>query len=176
MDQASLPGQKAFLRVTEVPGHLTDPQPVRLPGDSTDLHPPTRQVDEEEHQESGQPLARPTSMVKKSAATITARCRDKNSFHVVFRSRSGAGSKPCSFRRLAIVPRATSWPRLANAPGFSGSPNLGSPWPCGPPAAGSPLGCANDLGLAACCPHISWRSACDASPAVLLASRWWSVH
>src|SRR6516165_11907972 len=59
MDQVSLPGQKAFLRVTEVPGHLADPQPVRLPGDSTDLHPPTRQVDEEKHQESGQPLARP---------------------------------------------------------------------------------------------------------------------
>src|SRR5215469_608538 len=59
MDQVSLPGQKAFLRVTEVPGHLTDPKPVRLPGDSTDLHPSTRQVDEEEDQESGQSLARP---------------------------------------------------------------------------------------------------------------------
>ena len=30
-----------------------------MPGDSTDLHPSTRQVDEEEHQESGQTLARP---------------------------------------------------------------------------------------------------------------------
>src|SRR5215467_10087051 len=53
-------------------------------------------------------------------------------------------------------------------PGFSGKPNLGSPWPCGRQAVGSHLGCANDLGLAACCHHISWRSAADASPAALL--------
>src|SRR6516165_3256485 len=59
MDQVSLPGPEAFLRVTEVPGHLTPPQPVRWPGDSPDLHPSTRQVDEEEHQEPRQPLAPP---------------------------------------------------------------------------------------------------------------------
>ena len=32
-----------------------------------------------------------TSTVKKSAATITSQCRLRNSFHVVFRLRSGAG-------------------------------------------------------------------------------------
>ena len=50
------------------------------------------------------PLRVQASMVKKSEATITARCRDKNSFHVVFRSRFGDGSRPCSFRILAMVP------------------------------------------------------------------------
>src|SRR5262249_19564282 len=44
------------------------------------------------------PLRVQASMVKKSAATITARCRDKNSFQVVFRSRTGDGSRPCCFR------------------------------------------------------------------------------
>jgi hypothetical protein len=56
------------------------------------------------------------SMVKKSAATITSRWRERNSFQVVFPLRSGDGSSPCSFRMLAIVPRATSWPKLASAP------------------------------------------------------------
>lgn len=39
-----------------------------------------------------------TSTVKKSAATIWPQCRDRNSFHVVFRFRSGAGSSPCRSR------------------------------------------------------------------------------
>src|SRR6516165_4115071 len=59
MNQISLTDQEAFLSVTEVPGHLTHPQPLRLPGDSPDLHPSTRQVDEEEHQEPRQTLAGP---------------------------------------------------------------------------------------------------------------------
>jgi hypothetical protein len=46
-------------------------------------------------------------MVKKSAATITSLCWDKNSFQVVLRLRSGAGSRPCSLGILAIVPRPT---------------------------------------------------------------------
>src|SRR5215831_8571550 len=62
------------------------------------------------------PLHVQASMVKKSAATITSCCLDRNSFQVVFRSRSGAGSSPCCFTMLAIVPRATSWPKLASAP------------------------------------------------------------
>ena len=105
---------RIILRVYD--GHLTDPKPVRLPGDSTDLHPPTPQVDEEEHQKPDKPRRVQASMVKKSAATITSRCRHRNSFQLVFPSRCGAGSIPCSLRMLAIVPRATSWPRLANAP------------------------------------------------------------
>ncbi len=36
--------------------------------------------------------------------------------YLVFRLRSGAGSKPCSLRMLATAPRATTWPGLANAP------------------------------------------------------------
>ena len=40
------------------------------------------------------PLRVQASIVKKSAATITSRCLHRNSFQVVFRSRSGAGSSP----------------------------------------------------------------------------------
>src|SRR5215471_4300222 len=51
------------------------------------------------------PLRVQASMAKKSAATITSCCLARNSFPVVFRSRSGAGSSPCSFKILAMVPR-----------------------------------------------------------------------
>jgi len=44
-----------------------------------------------------------TSIVKKSAATISSQCRVRNSFHVVLRPRSGAGSMPCRSRIAAIV-------------------------------------------------------------------------
>ena len=43
-------------------------------------------------------------------------CRVRNSFQVVFRLRSGAGLIPCRFRISAIVLRASSCPRLNNAP------------------------------------------------------------
>src|SRR5262249_29898368 len=59
MDQISLTDQKAFRRVTEVPSDLTHPKAIRLPRHSGDLDPPTRQVDEKEHQESRQTLPRP---------------------------------------------------------------------------------------------------------------------
>ena len=49
------------------------------------------------------PLGIHTSTVKKSDATICSQCRSRNSFQVVFRLRSGAGSIPCRFRILAIV-------------------------------------------------------------------------
>jgi hypothetical protein len=79
----------------------------------------TRRV-ERSIRKSTRNLVRPdrvhTSTVKKSAVAITSQCRFRNSFHVVFRLRSGAGSKPCCLRMFAMVPRATSWPRLANAP------------------------------------------------------------
>jgi hypothetical protein len=40
----------------------------------------------------------------------------RNSFHVVFRIRSGTGSMPCRSRICAVVLRASSCPRLDNAP------------------------------------------------------------
>ncbi len=51
-----------------------------------------------------------TSTVKKSAATASSQCRLRNSFQVVFRLRSGAGSIPCRSRISAIVLRAISCP------------------------------------------------------------------
>src|SRR5215831_17249520 len=38
VDQVSLPGQKAFRSVTEVPSDLTHPKAIRLPRHSSDLH------------------------------------------------------------------------------------------------------------------------------------------
>jgi hypothetical protein len=60
MDQVSLPDQEAFRRMTEVACELTHPKAVGLPRHSRILHPSTRQVDEEEHQESRQTLACPS--------------------------------------------------------------------------------------------------------------------
>ena len=57
-----------------------------------------------------------TSTVQKSVARICSQCRVRNSFHVVLRLRSGAGSIPCLFRILAIVLRANMGPTLARAP------------------------------------------------------------
>src|SRR6516162_6008802 len=59
MNQISLTDQKAFRSVTEVPSDLAHPEPLSIPRDSGDLNPTTRQVDEEEHQQPGQTLARP---------------------------------------------------------------------------------------------------------------------
>jgi hypothetical protein len=56
-----------------------------------------------------------TSTVKKSAAAISCQCRVRNSFHVVFRPRSGTGSIPCRFRISEIVLRASLCPRFDNA-------------------------------------------------------------
>src|SRR5215469_703190 len=50
MNQISLTDQEAFRSVTEVPSDLTHPKAIRLPRHSRDLDPPTRQVDEKEHQ------------------------------------------------------------------------------------------------------------------------------
>jgi len=54
MDQVAFADQEAFRRVAEIACHLTHPEPVGLPGESANLHAPTCQVDEEEHQEPGQ--------------------------------------------------------------------------------------------------------------------------
>src|SRR6516164_2796126 len=59
MNQISLTDLEAFRSVTEVTSDLTHPKAIRLPRHSGDLDPPTRQVDEKEHQESRQTLARP---------------------------------------------------------------------------------------------------------------------
>ena len=55
-------------------------------------------------------------LLKKSLVMICAQCLSRNSFQLVFRLRSGAGSIPCLFRMFRIVLCARSWPRLANAP------------------------------------------------------------
>src|SRR5215471_10058017 len=59
MNQISLTDQEAFRSVTEVASDLAHPEPLAIPGDSGDLNPPTRQVDEEENQKPGQTPARP---------------------------------------------------------------------------------------------------------------------
>src|ERR1051326_1608677 len=59
MDKVSLPGQEAFRSTAEIACDLTHPKAVRLPRHSGDLDSPTRQIDQEEHQEPRQALARP---------------------------------------------------------------------------------------------------------------------
>ena len=53
------------------------------------------------------PVAVHTSTVKKSAAARTPQWVCRNSCQVVRFWRSGAGSRPCGLKMLAIVPRAT---------------------------------------------------------------------
>ena len=47
---------------------------------------------------------------------INSQCCVRNSFQVVLRLRSGAGSMPLRFRMLATVPRARLCPRFDSAP------------------------------------------------------------
>src|SRR5262249_47766089 len=60
VDQVSFAHQEAVRGITEVTCHLAHPKPIRLPGYARNLHLPTRQVDQEEHKESRQTLARPS--------------------------------------------------------------------------------------------------------------------
>ena len=57
-----------------------------------------------------------TSTVKKSAAAIEPQWLLRNVGHGIRCRRSGAGTMPCSFRMLWIVPRDAVCPRLNNAP------------------------------------------------------------
>jgi hypothetical protein len=68
------------------------------------------------------PLCVQTSTVKKSAATIKSQCRLRNSFQVVFRFRSGAGSIPRRRKTAETVLRAHSCPKLASALAAYGNP------------------------------------------------------
>src|SRR6516225_8720277 len=139
MDQVSLPGQEAFLRVTEVPGHLTPPQPLRLPGDSPDLHPSTGQVDEEEDQEPRQPLAPPGlegEEIRRSPSPPAAGTGTPSQwFSAPAPAPVPAPAPSAGWRWCRAPPHAPDGPEL---PGFSGNPHPGSRWPCGPPAVGSP--------------------------------------
>ena len=56
----SLTDQEAFRGVTEVASDLAHPEPIAIPGDSGDLNPSTRQIDQEEHEEPRQTSPSPT--------------------------------------------------------------------------------------------------------------------
>src|SRR5689334_12175450 len=58
------------------------------------------------------PLHVQTSTLKKSAATIRPQCCARNSFQLVFRLRSGAGSMPCRRKISAIVLTASLYPHM----------------------------------------------------------------
>jgi hypothetical protein len=57
-----------------------------------------------------------TSTLQKSLAARIFQCAFRNFDHRVCFPRFGAGSMPFAFSTLAVVPRPTSWFRLANAP------------------------------------------------------------
>jgi len=94
MDQLALAMLDSVHIVGEIPTDLAHPQPIGDGGNARDLHLARRQLDEEQHHESLQPFSGPHFTVKKSAATISSQCRLRNSFQLVFRLRSGAGSMP----------------------------------------------------------------------------------
>ena len=59
MDQIALSPEKPIHGIRQVAGHLTHPQSVGFVRDSTDLHPSSRDIHEEEHNEPCQPRTSP---------------------------------------------------------------------------------------------------------------------
>jgi hypothetical protein len=116
MDKISLAVQDAVVRIREIPIDLAHPQARFGRRDPGNLDLSCGPLDEEQHEEPLQPSPGPYSTVNKSAATISSQCRLRNSFQVVFRLRSGAGSMPCRRRISAIVGGPIVCPRLDTAP------------------------------------------------------------
>ena len=117
MNQVALAIQDSVDGIGQIPADLAHPQAVGSGRDAGNLHLARRQLDEEQHDEPLQPSPGPhfhgeESRRPRSAPSVCVR----NSFQVVFRLRSGAGSIPCRCRISAIVLRAISCPRLDNAP------------------------------------------------------------
>ena|SRR5438309_3110611 len=92
-----------------------DPEPKPLSNglrrEPSDLDPARRQIDEEEH---GKP--RQTSTVKKSTAARTSQWVFSDSVQVVFFTRSGACSRPCSRRMLATRASADLMTEVGQGP------------------------------------------------------------
>ena len=59
VNQVSLPGQEPVPIITEIPGYLTHPDPIRLGCDTRDFHAPCREVEQKEHQKPRQARPRP---------------------------------------------------------------------------------------------------------------------
>src|SRR5215472_5750024 len=100
MDEIALTREQSLDGIGQIPGNLAHPQSVCRSRDPADLHPPRRQLDKKENEKARSPLAVQTSIVKKSAATIISQCCARNSFQVVLRLRSGAGSMPLRFQNV----------------------------------------------------------------------------
>src|SRR2546427_266761 len=114
MDQIALAIQNSVDGIGKIPADLTHPQPVCGSRDARDSTLRVDNSNEEQHDEALQPPPDPHFHGEETAATISSQCRLRNSFQVVFRLRSGAGSIPCRSRISAIVLRAISCPRLDN--------------------------------------------------------------
>lgn len=104
MDQVSLPTQDSIHAIREIARdltHLNSPLAVSaIPAIST------RRVDSSMKNSTTnrrKPGLVHTSTAKISVATISSQCRPKNSFQVVFRIRTGAGSTPRRSKMPAIV-------------------------------------------------------------------------
>src|SRR2546426_12455453 len=70
MHQIAFTFEESVHLIGEIAGNLAHPQSIRLACDSSDLHPSSGQIQEEEHDKPLQPVQVHTSTVKKSVATI----------------------------------------------------------------------------------------------------------
>src|SRR5260370_40344921 len=104
MNQIALALEQTVYGICQIAGDLAHPQPVCDGGDTGNLNAASGQLDKEQNHEAPKSLTGPNLHCEKSAATICTQCWARNSFQVVFRTRSGAGSMAFRFRMLAIVP------------------------------------------------------------------------
>ena len=157
MDQVSIPDQEAFRSLIEIPYDLTHPRSSRLPRHSHDLHPPTRQIDKEEHDKSRRALGCPSldceDTRRHDQIPVSPQKLRPRGLAVPFRSRS----RPYCLRMWRSCharPYGSGWRAL---PEFSCTrfPVLRGHADHQPPE--SHFWCVDARGLAACCHHFSLR-------------------
>ena len=108
--------QKSVLGIGGVPHELGDPGASWLGADAGDLDATAGQLNQHQHREAGQAARRPDLDGEEVGGGEDVPVAARNSRQVVCFRRSGAGSRPCALSTVAMVPRATWWPRLSSAP------------------------------------------------------------
>ncbi len=140
------------------------PQSTGTRRDPSDLHLASRHSMKNRITNRCRPRRVQASIVKKSAATIRSQCCVRNSFQVVFRSRSGPGSIPCRLRSRQSCHGRPHDPDCIALPGFADNPNCGFLSPCTPPDLRSPRIFSVGRIPVCQCHRISARSAGNARP------------
>jgi hypothetical protein len=107
VDQEAFTRQKAIAGIRQIATHLAHPGGVGLRRGPGDLNAARREFDDEEHGDPCQAAPGPDIDRKEVRRGRTSQWIFRNSVQVVFFTRSGAGSRPCSRRTVAMVPRDT---------------------------------------------------------------------